>query len=79
MNQGEKAHSNALAGVERLLAGHRPGRTPIRLDLLARGTAGSLDLNDSQAVRVGSELVERLRHQPGVQAVRVRFSRPWGH
>jgi DNA polymerase-3 subunit alpha len=69
--------AQALADVERLLAGHRPGRTPIRLDLLARGTAGTLELDATRGVRVAPELIERLRHQPGVQTVRLNFSRPW--
>ncbi len=69
--------ARALAEVEQLLAGHRPGRTPVRLDLLARGSAGTLDLDATRGVRVAPDLIERLRHQPGVQTVRLHFSRPW--
>jgi DNA polymerase-3 subunit alpha len=65
--------------VESLLAEHRPGSTPLRLDLLLPdGAAGTLDLNGGQSVRVDAGLVDRLRAQPGVRAVKVAMgSRPW--
>jgi DNA polymerase-3 subunit alpha len=65
--------------VEALLAEHRPGSTPLRLDLLLPdGAAGTLDLNGGQSVRVDAGLVDRLRAQPGVRAVKVAMgSRPW--
>ncbi|CAN5662600.1 DNA polymerase III subunit alpha [soil metagenome] len=65
--------------VEALLAEHRPGRTPLRYDLLLPdGAAGTLDLNGTQSVRVDAGLVDRLRAQPGVRAVRVSMgARPW--
>ncbi len=64
--------------VDSLLAGHRPGRTPIRLDLLRPGAAGMLDLNGNHAIRVDAELVGALRSVPGVKAVKLALARPWG-
>ena len=68
-----------LDHIDSLLAAHRPGSTPLRYDLLlASGTAGTLDLNGSQSVRVDADLVGNLRAQPGVRAVKVVMgSRPW--
>ena len=64
--------------VENVLAQHRPGATPLRLDLLRNGAAGMLDLNGSSGVRVDVDLPGALRAQPGVKAVKVAMSRPWG-
>ena len=64
--------------VDTLLAKHRPGGTPLRLDLLRPGAAGMLDLNGSHAVRVDAELPGALRAVPGVRAVKVTVDKPWG-
>ncbi|QDH70642.1 DNA polymerase III subunit alpha [Marilutibacter alkalisoli] len=64
--------------VDELLASHRPGKTPIRLDLLRPGAAGMLDLNGEHAVRVDAELTGTLRALPGVKAVKLALARPWG-
>ena len=57
--------------VDNLLAKHRPGGTPLRLDLLLksgdRSVAGVLDLNGPKSVRVDTELLDALRAQPGVR------------
>ncbi|MDQ3494893.1 MAG: DNA polymerase III subunit alpha [Pseudomonadota bacterium] len=73
--------ADVMSRVEALLREHRPGSTPLRYDLLLPdGAAGTLDLNGSQAVRVDAGLVDRLRAQPGVRAVRVSMgARPWAH
>ncbi|KAF1716554.1 DNA polymerase III subunit alpha [Pseudoxanthomonas wuyuanensis] len=67
--------------VDSLLASHRPGGTPLRLDLVlpsgGRATAGMLDLNGPQSVRVDAELVDALRALPGVKAVKLNLARPW--
>ena len=63
--------------VEALLAKHRPGQTPLRLDLLRAGVAGTLDLNGTQSVRVDAHLPGSLRAQPGVRAVKLSLSKPW--
>ncbi|HEY5972965.1 MAG TPA: DNA polymerase III subunit alpha [Pseudoxanthomonas sp.] len=67
--------------IDGLLAKHRPGTTPLRLDLLLRsgekGVAGVLDLNGPKSVRVDTELLDALRAQPGVRTVKVAISRPW--
>ncbi len=64
--------------VEGLLAQHRPGHTPLRYDLLLpQGTAGTVDINGSQSVRVEADLPSALRALPGVRAVKVAISKPW--
>ncbi|SJZ72603.1 DNA polymerase III subunit alpha [Novilysobacter spongiicola] len=64
--------------VDSLLAKHRPGKTPIRVDLIRPGAAGMLDLNGSHSVRVDAELVGTLKAVPGVKAVKLALGRPWG-
>ncbi|MCY7313083.1 MAG: DNA polymerase III subunit alpha [Pseudoxanthomonas sp.] len=67
--------------IDALLARHRPGGTPLRLDLLMpsgeRGVGGVLDLNGPKSVRVDTDLVDALRAHPGVRTVKVAVSRPW--
>ena len=63
--------------VDALLAKQRPGQTPLRLDLLRDGVAGTLDLNGSQSVRVDANLPGTLRAQPGVRTVKLTLSKPW--
>jgi DNA polymerase-3 subunit alpha len=63
--------------VDSLLARHRPGPTPLRLDLLREGVAGMLDLNGSHSIRVDADLPGALRSQPGVRTVKLAFSKPW--
>ena len=64
--------------VDALLAKHRPGSTPIRVDLIKAGAAVMLDLNGSNSVRVDVELVGMLKAMPGVKAVKLALGRPWG-
>ncbi|GAA5006576.1 DNA polymerase III subunit alpha [Pseudoluteimonas lycopersici] len=66
-----------FARVEALLGQHRPGKTPLRFDLLRDGVAGTLDLNGSQGVRVAPDLVAALRQQPGVEKVHLQVAKPW--
>ncbi|HST45259.1 MAG TPA: DNA polymerase III subunit alpha [Luteimonas sp.] len=70
-----------LDRVDALLAGFRPGPTPLRYDLLVTGgAAGTLDLDRRHAVRVDGDLLDLLRAQPGVRAVRVAMGhKPWTH
>ncbi|GAA5076691.1 DNA polymerase III subunit alpha [Lysobacter panacisoli] len=69
-----------LQRVDALLATHRPGGTPIRMDLLVKhGAAGSLDLNGTLSIRADAELPSRLRALPGVRAVRLSLGKPWAH
>ncbi len=69
--------------VDTLLARHRPGGTPLRLDLVmptSKGpAAGMLDLNGPQSVRVDTGLVDTLRAMPGVRLVKLTIARPWTH
>ena len=69
--------------IDALLAKHRPGATPLRLDLLLnsgeRGVAGVLDLNGPKSVRVDTDLLDALRAHPGVRTVKVAISRPWAN
>ncbi|MDQ3229682.1 MAG: hypothetical protein M3Q13_08115, partial [Pseudomonadota bacterium] len=69
--------AGAYERVDALLAKHRPGSTPIRLDLVREGVAGTLDLNGGYGVRVDADLAGALRTQPGVQAVKLALSKPW--
>ena len=67
-----------LERVESLFARHRPGKTPLRYELLLpSGASGKLDVNGSHGVRVDPELPSTLRTLPGVQAVRLSLQRPW--
>ncbi|MBR7512878.1 hypothetical protein KC219_22230, partial [Mycobacterium tuberculosis] len=71
------------ARVNGLLDRHRPGRTPLRLDLLL-GTeqgpvAGMLDVAGETAVRVDSQLLHALRADPAVRTLKVRYSPPWAN
>ncbi len=67
-----------LQQVEGLLAQHRPGQTPLRLDLLLpQGAAGTLDINGTQSIRVEADLPGALRALPGVRAVKLALSKPW--
>ena len=70
--------SGLMQRIDALLAQHRPGPTPLRLDLLLPlGTAGTLDLNGPQSVRVEADLPSGLRALPGVRTVKVGMSKPW--
>ncbi|WP_149193866.1 DNA polymerase III subunit alpha [Luteimonas suaedae] len=67
-----------LERIERLLEPHRPGETPLRYDLLlAKGAAGTLDLNGSRSVRADADLIGQLRTHPGVRGVKLALQRPW--
>jgi len=69
--------------IDALLAAHRPGRTPLRLDLLLNGKSGSvggmLDLGGSGAVKVNTRLIDTLREDPAVRRVKVTYSPPWAN
>lgn len=69
--------------VDAVLARHRPGPTPLRLHLQVgrngQGATGVLDLNGSNSVRIAPPLLDALRAQPGVRAVKVAISRPWAN
>ncbi len=72
--------------IDTLLAAHRPGRTPLRLDLLLKGSSGSsgsiagmLDLGGSGAVRVSTQLLDSLRADPAVRRVKLSCSPPWAN
>ena len=66
-----------LQRIDALLDRHRPGPTPLRLDLLCDGAAGMLDLNGPRSVRVDADLPGLLRAQAGVKAVKVALGKPW--
>jgi DNA polymerase-3 subunit alpha len=71
--------SGAWQCVDALLARHRPGPTPLRLDLLRDGAAGMLDLGGENSVRVDAALVNGLRALPGVRTVKLALSKPWAN
>ncbi|HRF83641.1 MAG TPA: DNA polymerase III subunit alpha, partial [Pseudoxanthomonas sp.] len=75
---------SAWQRIDAVLAGHRPGPTPLRLHLQVAGkdqvaATGVLDLNGANSVRVAPPLLDALRAQPGVHAVRLAIGRPWAH
>ena len=67
--------------VDAVLARHRPGPTPLRLHVQVgrrgQSATGVLDLNGSNSVRVAPPLLDALRAQPGVRAVKVAIGKPW--
>ncbi|MFN3902237.1 DNA polymerase III subunit alpha [Rehaibacterium terrae] len=65
-----------LGRLERLLAEYRPGRTPLRLELITPKARGALDLNGHSAVGADPELLGVLRALPGVSRVRLVLGRP---
>ena len=69
--------AGTLQRVDDLLSRHRPGKTPLRLDILRPGAAGMLDLNGGNSVRVDTGLAGALRAVPGVLAVKLALGRPW--
>jgi len=70
----------SLDGVESLFSRHRPGKTPLRYELLLpNGSAGKLEVNGGNGLRVDADLPSSLRALPGVQHVRVAMSRPWAN
>jgi len=69
----------ALAALQSTLDAHRPGGTPIRVDLVRDGARGSIELNGPQGVRVGADLASLLKANPGVRGVAVAFSKPWAN
>ncbi|HXH00691.1 MAG TPA: DNA polymerase III subunit alpha, partial [Xanthomonadaceae bacterium] len=69
--------TDAWAHVEALLARHRPGPTPLHIELLQAGACGSLLLNGAHGVRVDADLIASLRAQAGVRAAAVSLSRNW--
>lgn len=67
--------------IDEVLARHRPGSTPLRLHLQVgrkgQAASGVLDLNGPSSVRVAPPLLDALRAQPGVRAVKLAIGRPW--
>jgi len=64
--------------LQQLLAGFRPGGTPLRFDLISTASRGTIDANGMQSVRSEPELVNALRALPGISAVKLALHRPWG-
>ncbi len=69
--------AGAWERLQSALAAYRPGATPLRLDLLTRGSRGTVDINGSQGVRTDPELISQLRALPGVSQVSLALHRPW--
>jgi len=68
----------SLERVESLFSQHRPGKTPLRYELLLpSGAAGKLDVNGGHGVRVAADLPSTLRTLPGVRQVKLSLQRPW--
>ncbi len=69
----------ALSDVEKILANFRPGKTPLRMDLITSSAKGRLDCNGEFGVRAAPELLGALRAVPGVESVSLLLNRPWGN
>jgi len=69
--------NGAWERLQQLMAGFRPGGTPLRLDLLTGDSRGVLDLNGQNSVRTDAELINALRALPGVSQVSLALHRPW--
>jgi DNA polymerase-3 subunit alpha len=63
--------------LQQLMAGFRPGGTPLRIDLLTEGTRGTIELNGAASLRTDAELISHLRALPGVSQVSLSMHRPW--
>jgi DNA polymerase-3 subunit alpha len=63
--------------LQQLMAGFRPGGTPLRIDLLTEGTRGSIELNGAASLRTDAELISSLRALPGISQVSLSLHRPW--
>ena len=72
----DQRDGKALAQLEQVLAGFRPGATPVRLDLILGHSRGALDVNGSFGVRAVPDLVGTLRALPFIHDVRLTLSRP---
>ncbi|MBB5208474.1 DNA polymerase III subunit alpha [Chiayiivirga flava] len=60
------------------LAPFRPGRTPLRIDLITANASGRVELNGSQGVRADPELLAALHALPLVQAPSLSLARIGG-
>ena len=69
----------ALEALDLALSEHRPGATPIRLEMVRDGARGCLDLDGQNAIRVSADLAAALKAQPGVHAVSLVLDKPWQH
>ncbi|MBW8824497.1 MAG: DNA polymerase III subunit alpha [Xanthomonadales bacterium] len=67
----------ALQALDQAFAEHRPGSTPIRLEMLHDGARGAIDLDGSNAIRVSAGLAAALKAQPGVRGVALVLDKPW--
>jgi DNA polymerase-3 subunit alpha len=65
--------------LQQVMAGFRPGGTPLRLDLIAGAARGVVDLNGQNSVRTDAELINQLRALPGVSQVSLSLHRPWAN
>jgi DNA polymerase-3 subunit alpha len=68
---------DAWERLQQVMAGFRPGGTPLRLDLIARDSRGVVDLNGQNSVRSDAELITALRALSGVSQVSLAMHRPW--
>ncbi len=65
--------------LQQLMAGFRPGGTPLRIDLLTGATRGTIELNGAQSLRTDAELISSLRALPGISGVSLSLHRPWAN
>jgi len=65
--------------LDTLLAAHRPGRTPIRLEMRLNQVIGQLELASKHTVRASHALLENLRQHALVKNVKLAFNLPWSN
>ncbi|PJK05331.1 DNA polymerase III subunit alpha [Lysobacteraceae bacterium NML71-0210] len=67
-----------MPAFDALLQAHRPGKTPLRLQLLVPGASGELEMKKTEhGLAINQELPSRLRALPGVRAVKLSLAKPW--
>jgi len=70
---------HAWAQLDALLDAHRPGHTPIHLELRLNTSCGQLELSHKSAVKVSHTLLENLRHYALVKNIKLTFNPPWSN
>ena len=69
---------SAFDDLNATLAPFRPGKTPLRIELITSQARGRVELNGSQGVRADPELMTALRAMQGVDAPSLSLARVSG-
>jgi len=71
--------NQAWLQLDSLLAAHRPGRIPIRLELYLNNMCGQLELGHQHTVKINHTLLESLRQHVLVKQLKLVFNPPWSN